>query len=720
MQLPRKDSPAKASRSQWWSRSIFSNATAIALCFFLLAGLVRLCFIITHPNFNNVFSIRGVPYSDGQQWTSAAINLARGHGLGTVYRPGFSILLALFYVWSGPSFHVISALHVLIGALTAALIYLVGKHTFGHWIATAAACFFVFDPSQIFQTPQASTEPLGLMFFVASVYCLVLVCEREKVKPATVGGILLGLSNLTRPLTLFCAPFYAGHLVLARWLYKRKWRKAVLPAIAFCAGVLFTMSPWLVRQKVVHGVWAVSTNLGEALYAATSPKYNTWTPLVRADADLAGIDHSVRARYQYFIAESLKHIQQNPGFYARQVVRSYWQFLNCFNREVRSETTIFPFPRLTGLIEAQILFAWITAALLLGAGVRAWIRSGSLEGCVFLLVSSTLFAAWRLAPSFFGVVILTIGVTTSVFMVRRWQSVGLLGWSLAATGVGDAIFNNAILYRAVLMTDWIFSLFYLAAFYNGAAIITRAVLCILGKKTKAWRPSTPVRTVEPLVLALDHWTGLTLKAAALAFAAFALASSARLLIVNSTNVPRSVPPRLSNKAQRDVIAHLRNTSAIMHQALPEPEGASLTFVEPAESSTAQKNNLPGRTATTSPSRVSRDQGPVVVGSETLSRYVFYFPKDTEFEQRDRLFTKRPFDCSIFRTTQGMAVFPGRIPQWLGGREVVLVGRIDGFHPGGSRLGKIVQCMAIIPILDQQGKLDYRNAVTLPVQVPGVF
>ena len=68
-------------------------------------------------------------------------------------------------------------LHVVIGSSTATLIYLVGEIAFNRWIAVPAACFFCFDPSQITQTPQASTEPMGLIFFVGTVYCLMLAAS---------------------------------------------------------------------------------------------------------------------------------------------------------------------------------------------------------------------------------------------------------------------------------------------------------------------------------------------------------------------------------------------------------------------------------------------------------------------------------------------------------------------------------------------------------------
>src|SRR5205085_5163430 len=81
---------------------------------FVLAALVRLYFALTHPHFDNIFSVKGAPYSDGYTWASAAIEFARGNGLGPVYRPGFSVLLALFYVWFGYSASFITAVQIVI------------------------------------------------------------------------------------------------------------------------------------------------------------------------------------------------------------------------------------------------------------------------------------------------------------------------------------------------------------------------------------------------------------------------------------------------------------------------------------------------------------------------------------------------------------------------------------------------------------------------------
>jgi hypothetical protein len=704
--------------------SLSQSPLAGALLFFLVALCVRIHFSVTHPHFDNIFAVRGVPFSDGQRWTIGAIWLTQGEGLRSVLRPGLSVALALFYTWFGCSFDTITALNIVVGSLTALFVFLIARTVFNGPIAIAAACFFVFDPSQIIQTPQASTEVLGLMFFTASVYGLLLVHGRGKLKPAILGGALMGLSNLARPLTLFCAPFYAGHLILSEWLRTRRLKQAMLPAIAFCAGIVLTLSPWLIRQKLVHGVWSVSTNLGEALYGATSPKYKTWTSLVRADADRPGVAPTAGARYKYFISESLKNIQRDPAFYAGQVARSYWQYVNCFDLKARSNERAFSYRQWTGLVEAQVLFVWITAGLLVVGGVRTWMGSGMVAGALFLLISGVLFTAWRLAPAYAGVFILAAGMATS-FLQCRWRDIALLGWSLAITGLSDALFNNAIFYRAVLMTDWIFSLFYLAAFYFSATIITNAALRVLRKAPDRPLPEAPARTVDPFFCAFEHRSKTILKGVAIVLVLFVLAGLVRLLAVNFGAIAPSRPLsyRLSTTEKREVIERLRGASSAIQQILPDPKMENVEFIEPTPPLAAPVSaKKEGTARTTASPSGSAKRTQVVVRCEPLSHFVYYFPRGTEFEKRDRLFTRRTFDCSIFQFARCTVVFPGRIPRSLRGRTVVLVGWIEGIHPGWwrSRRMKVMQCIAIVPVLGPNRALDYEHAVIVQPRVSGIL
>lgn len=689
----------------------------VASLFFLLALLVRLYFVYTHPNFDNIFSVKGVPYSDGLTWVSPAITLAHGEGLGAVFRPGFSILLALFYVWFGTSFHVITALNVLVGATTAVFIYLVGEQVFTRTIASAAALFFVFDPSQLIQTPQATTEPLGLMFFAGSVYCLLRGSRTGKLKFPIIAGALLALSNLARPLTLFCAPFYAAYLALAEWLRAKKLTKALLPACAFWIGVMLTLSPWLIRQRLVHGVWTISTNMGEALYGATSPKYKTWKYTVRADADRAGIEPTLGARYKFFIAQSLKNMHRYPAFYARQVAHSYWEFCNSFSRAARSDKKAFGYGQWNGLAEGQVLFLLILIAFLFVGAMRMWNHAGPLAGGLVALCSLAFVLAWQFTALYSGIFILVAGAALRRSRFRR-QGMALLGGSLAITGLANAIFNNAILYRAVLMTDWIFSLFYLAVFGFGATLLAEAVLHLLGKPAVPTEPATdsPATVAIPLVVTFGRAVKVVCKGAILLLAIFVLAGTVRLLLLNFGGAERHEVRRLrfTESEQREIVAQLRTRFPIVRNALSDPRSAKVKFIEkkkarPASAPKARKDAKPKSAATPARPGYFTPRTQLMVWSESLSPFLYYFPAKSEFELRDRLFRRRPFDCSIIRSSRGMVVFPGRIPRSFRDCPVVFVGWIEGEHPNGARFGQVAQCIAVIPVLEKSGKLDYENA-----------
>src|SRR5262249_39705419 len=50
----------------------------------------------------------------------------------------------------------------------------------------------------------------------------------------------------------------------------------------FLSGIAVVVGPWIVRQKAMYGITTLSFNSAEALFAATSPRFATWTPEVTA------------------------------------------------------------------------------------------------------------------------------------------------------------------------------------------------------------------------------------------------------------------------------------------------------------------------------------------------------------------------------------------------------------------------------------------------------
>ena len=320
-------------------RRLLRNQWFVTLVILVTAMAIRWEFHLWNPHPTGFFIYHGSPISDGSTYTFKAINIAKGYGIPLVQqpaiRPFYSIVLACLYTWTGFSLAAVSALNIVIAGVTAALIYLCGALVFNRLCALGAALFFAIDPTQLIQTPQAGTEPLGLLFFVGSVYAALLAFKNRQAAMFFVSGLLIGLSNLTRTLTVFTLPFYIALILVVGWR-ERTPKAACLRALLMLFGFSCVMLPWLIRQERVFGIASLSDNIGEAIYAATSPIYKQWTPAVRKDADAAGIPNTVGDRYRYFIDRAVQNVKTNPGFYLRNVGAALWEYVNTFGPRSRA------------------------------------------------------------------------------------------------------------------------------------------------------------------------------------------------------------------------------------------------------------------------------------------------------------------------------------------------------------------------------------------------
>ena len=90
-------------------------------------------------------------------------------------------------------------------------------------------------------------------------------------------GAFLACSNLARPLTLFAFPICVAIIAANSWLREsRRWKMAVLHSSAFALGTVVFLAPWVIRQRVVHGIWTISCNSSSALFAASTPEFGVW------------------------------------------------------------------------------------------------------------------------------------------------------------------------------------------------------------------------------------------------------------------------------------------------------------------------------------------------------------------------------------------------------------------------------------------------------------
>ena len=122
--------------------------------------------------------------------------------------------------------------------MTAALVFLIGKSLCrpAGWIA---ALFFTVDPKILENNMVLMTESVGT-FFAWSVLELMRAQEQGGVGTNLKAGLLLGISNLTRPLTL---PALPGYVALLYYYGRKDGRPAAKLTLAFLAGVCLIVAP---------------------------------------------------------------------------------------------------------------------------------------------------------------------------------------------------------------------------------------------------------------------------------------------------------------------------------------------------------------------------------------------------------------------------------------------------------------------------------------------
>ena len=454
-------------------RRLLQNQWFVALAILVTAMAIRWEFHLWNPHPTGFFIYHGSPISDGSTYTFKAINIAQGYGIPPfqqpAIRPFYSIVLACLYTWTGFSLATVTALNIVIGGATAALIYLCGALVFNRLCALGAALFFAIDPTQLIQTPQAGTEPLGLLFFVGSVYAALLAFKNRQAAMFFLSGLLIGLSNLTRTLTVFTLPFYIALILVAGWR-ERTPKAACMRGLLMLFGFSCVMLPWLIRQERVYGIASISDNIGEAIYAATSPAYKQWTPVVRSDADAAGIPNTIGDRYRYFIDRAIGNVKANPGFYLRNIGAALWEYANTFGS--RSRVGYKYVNRFSSAAEGQdVLLVYL---LLFSFGMWLLCKGSPFAppNLIFLITSIGLIIFYRILPAWAAFFPVCLGFICLWRAGRRMPVLILFG-SLAAGVLGSVIFANPALFRTILMTDWLFLFFLLAAIWLPAEIVSR-------------------------------------------------------------------------------------------------------------------------------------------------------------------------------------------------------------------------------------------------------
>lgn len=287
-------------------------------------------------------------------------------GKAVAYRaPGYPFFDAGIRLLNDSQASVRVAQALLAGA-TVALAAQVAGRVFGELAAAATAVLLLAVGTLASYAGLELSETLATVTLVAGVRVLLAAVDERSAALALGGGVLLGLSILTRPQTLLLLL----PLSFVVWLATGAGGRRGLVVAAFALGALGTVLPWTVRNAVrLHAFVPVSTYGGINLWLANNERATgTFRPAseVIDPAEfrrIASLPEAEQDREWYRLA--FRFIREHPGRTARNWLRDGYHYVTRGDPVVGSRYRVrgrYRIPRLDDRLLWPVALAGVVAA----------------------------------------------------------------------------------------------------------------------------------------------------------------------------------------------------------------------------------------------------------------------------------------------------------------------------------------------------------------------
>lgn len=306
---------------------------------FACALFVRILFNVSVTGMENA----GLElFPDGKEYDALGLSLANGSGYeqhhvpDTSRPPGYPFFLAAVYALFGHSIIAVKVLQSILDAAACVMILLIGERLFMRRVGVIAGCLAAGYPFLVVYTGFMLSE--GLFIFLSTVFLYTLVRLREtfSLRWVAAAGLVLGVMNLTRPVTLLLPAALFGWL----WIEVGSTRRAGMIAGLLTLWMLVPIIPWTVRNYLVtHSFILIDDHLWETLYAGNNhailhdpEKIGGWVQPVNVD--------DYRGESLAFIQHTLVH---EPLEWVRlewHKLHRFWSIVPTSSRTTERETII--------------------------------------------------------------------------------------------------------------------------------------------------------------------------------------------------------------------------------------------------------------------------------------------------------------------------------------------------------------------------------------------
>lgn len=280
----------------------------------------------------------------GYETGAIARNIVTGHGFSSPFggstgptawiAPLYPLMCAavfkVFGLFTTASAIAIYELNSLFGALTCIPLYLMGKRTLGRriglyagWVWAAGLLFTWWPTTWIWD-------------MAASALLLTLLLERTLAladSPSLRGwlclGFLWGIAALTNPALISALP---ASLAWPAWRSRRAGLSWTRPLAAACLCFFLTISPWLVRNRMVFGEWVFLRSNAGFEFALANYHFSNgmgWLGKHPSQNHFQWDEYARLGELGYVhakTADAVKFVRQYPGEFARLTALRTWAF----------------------------------------------------------------------------------------------------------------------------------------------------------------------------------------------------------------------------------------------------------------------------------------------------------------------------------------------------------------------------------------------------------
>jgi 4-amino-4-deoxy-L-arabinose transferase-like glycosyltransferase len=176
-------------------------------------------------------------------------------------QPLYGFFLIPIYWIFGRNWWAVGGAQILVATATAFLVYGIGARVLSRRAGTIAAVLATLNPYLVWHDVHLNREVLDQLVAAALILCTLIAADRRSVRLATAAGLFGGLAVLGNVRLALIPLVVAAYLVI-----RSGWGWAPVAVVAAAA---LTVAPWVVRNKVEVGCFALTTD-GRALWKANN------------------------------------------------------------------------------------------------------------------------------------------------------------------------------------------------------------------------------------------------------------------------------------------------------------------------------------------------------------------------------------------------------------------------------------------------------------------